>query len=101
MAAHPKARQTRGFHESIPLKIFIAASSIAAALLGAGSAAAQNYPTRPIVVVVPFTAGGPTDALMRVPGERMRTTLGEPLRVENVTGAAGTMMLDNAAANPP
>ncbi len=72
-------------------KTFIAAFSIAAALLGAGGAAAQNYPTRPIVVVVPFTAGGPTDALMRVLGERMRTTLGEPLLVENVTGAAGTI----------
>ncbi len=72
-------------------KTFIAAFSIAAALLGAGGAAAQKYPTRPIVVVVPFTAGGPTDALMRVLGERMRTTLGEPLLVENVTGAAGTI----------
>ncbi len=72
-------------------KTFIAAFSIAAALLGAGGAAAQNYPTRPIVVVAPFAAGGPTDALMRVLGERMRTTLGEPLLVENVTGAAGTI----------
>lgn len=73
------------------MKTFIAVFSIATALLGAGNIAAQNYPTRPIVVVVPFTAGGPTDALMRVLGERMRATLGEPLLVENVTGAAGTI----------
>jgi tripartite-type tricarboxylate transporter receptor subunit TctC len=71
------------------MKSLIAAFSLAALLVGA--AAAQNYPTRPIVVVVPFTAGGPTDALMRVLGERMRTTLGESLLVENVTGAAGTI----------
>jgi tripartite-type tricarboxylate transporter receptor subunit TctC len=71
------------------MKSLIAAFSLAA--LFAGAAAAQNYPTRPIVVVVPFTAGGPTDALMRVLGERMRTTLGESLLVENVTGAAGTI----------
>jgi tripartite-type tricarboxylate transporter receptor subunit TctC len=71
------------------MKSLIAAFSLAALL--AGAAAAQNYPTRPIVVVVPFTAGGPTDALMRVLGERMRTTLGESLLVENVTGAAGTI----------
>ena len=73
------------------MKTFITVFSIATALLGAGNIAAQNYPTRPIVVVVPFTAGGPTDALMRVLGERMRATLGEPLLVENVTGAAGTI----------
>jgi tripartite-type tricarboxylate transporter receptor subunit TctC len=71
------------------MKSLIAAFSLAALL--AGATAAQNYPTRPIVVVVPFTAGGPTDALMRVLGERMRTTLGESLLVENVTGAAGTI----------
>jgi len=71
------------------MKSLIAAFSLAALL--AGTASAQNYPTRPIVVVVPFTAGGPTDALMRVLGERMRTTLGESLLVENVTGAAGTI----------
>ena len=73
------------------MKTLIAACGIAATLLGTGTAVAQNYPTRPIVVVVPFTAGGPTDALMRVLGERMRTSLGEPLLVENVTGAAGTI----------
>ncbi len=73
------------------MKILVITFISATAALGAGNIAAQNYPTRPIVVVVPFTAGGPTDALMRVLGERMRATLGEPLLVENVTGAAGTI----------
>jgi tripartite-type tricarboxylate transporter receptor subunit TctC len=52
---------------------------------------AQAYPSRPITVVVPFSAGGPTDALVRTLGERMRQSLGQPLIVENVTGAAGTI----------
>ena len=69
----------------------LAALLFAAGLCAAGSAAGQSYPTRPIVVVVPFTAGGPTDALMRVLGERMRASLDQPLLVENVTGAAGTI----------
>ena len=73
------------------MKSLAAMSMIAATLMGSGSTAAQSYPSRPIVVVVPFTAGGPTDALIRVLGERMRATLGEPLLVENVTGAAGTI----------
>ena len=73
------------------MKALVAAALIATALLVHLNAAAQNYPSRPIVVVVPFTAGGPTDALIRVLGERMRATLGEPLLVENVTGAAGTI----------
>ena len=73
------------------MKTLAAAALGAAALLAGGNAAAQSYPSRPIVVVVPFTAGGPTDALIRVLGERMRATLGEPLLVENVTGAAGTI----------
>jgi tripartite-type tricarboxylate transporter receptor subunit TctC len=73
------------------MKTLAAAALGAAALFGGGNAGAQSYPSRPIVVVVPFTAGGPTDALIRVLGERMRATLGEPLLVENVTGAAGTI----------
>lgn len=67
------------------------AVAIAALALVAAPVAAQNYPNKPIVVVVPFTPGGPTDALMRVLGERMRQSLGESLLVENVTGAAGTI----------
>jgi len=60
-----------------------------------------GYPNRPITVVVPFPAGGPTDAIMRNLGERMRQTLGQPLVVEYVTGAAGTVGTGRVArANP-
>ena len=52
---------------------------------------AETYPSRPITIVVPFPAGGPTDALGRVLADRMRRALNEPVIVENVTGAAGTI----------
>lgn len=77
------------------------AAMIACTLHGAGNAVAQDYPTRPIVIVVPFSAGGPTDALMRVLGERMRMTLDQPLLVENVTGAAGTIGVTKVARATP
>ena len=83
------------------MKRLLAVAIFAAALHATGSAIAQSYPTRPIVVVVPFTAGGPTDALMRVLGERMRASLGQPLLVENVTGAAGTIGVAKVARATP
>src|SRR5918997_5255014 len=58
--------------------------------LGASLAAAQDYPTRPITVIVPFAAGGPTDTITRIVGEHMSRTLGQQLVVENVVGAGGT-----------
>jgi tripartite-type tricarboxylate transporter receptor subunit TctC len=65
---------------------------IAAALLGAvvSPAAAQTYPTKPITMIVPFAAGGPTDIIARVVGENMSRTLGQQIVVENVAGAGGT-----------
>jgi len=74
---------------------------LAATLHVTGSAIAQAYPIRPIVIVVPFSAGGPTDALMRVLGERMRASLEQPLLVENVTGAAGTIGVAKVARATP
>ncbi len=68
---------------------------------GIGAAAAQTYPTRPITLVVPFGAGGPTDALARILGERMRVSLGQQLVVENVTGAAGTIGIGRVARASP
>jgi len=83
------------------MKHLLAAALVATTLHGTGSAIAQGYPTRPIVVVVPFSAGGPTDALMRVLGERMRASLDQPLLVENVTGAAGTIGVAKVARATP
>ncbi len=77
--------------------------SVGIALLVAGlmGAQAQDYPNRPINVVVPFPAGGPTDAIMRNLGERMRVSLGQPLVVEYVTGASGAVGTGRVARAAP
>jgi len=63
---------------------------IALAMFG-GNARADTFPSHPITLVVPFSAGGPTDAMARILAEHMRTTLGQNLVIENVTGAAGSL----------
>src|SRR6195256_802301 len=65
------------------------------------SATAQSYPSRPITVVLPFAAGGPTDTLARILAERMRATLGQPVIVENVAGAAGTISIGRVVRAAP
>src|SRR5215475_4872610 len=52
---------------------------------------AQSYPTRPITIVVPFPPGGATDVIARNVAGRMRAALGQPVIIENVTGAGGTI----------
>jgi putative tricarboxylic transport membrane protein len=64
--------------------------AIAVATIAAGGAAAQTYPTRPITMIVPFSAGGPTDVSARIVGEHMSRTLGQQIIIENVVGAGGT-----------
>ncbi|MCD6075979.1 MAG: hypothetical protein K0Q70_2862 [Rhodospirillales bacterium] len=73
----------------------------AAVALTAGAAQAQNYPTRPITVIVPFAAGGPTDVIARIVGEHMGKVLGQQLIVENVAGAGGTTGITKAFQAQP
>jgi tripartite-type tricarboxylate transporter receptor subunit TctC len=80
-------------------KLLIAIALAATSSLGV--AHGQSYPTRPITVVVPYPAGGPTDAIMRNLGERMRESLGQPLVVEYVTGAGGTVGTARVARAAP
>jgi tripartite-type tricarboxylate transporter receptor subunit TctC len=54
-------------------------------------ASAQTYPSRPVTMVVPFPAAGPADVLARILAERMREALGQPVVIENIAGAAGTL----------
>jgi tripartite-type tricarboxylate transporter receptor subunit TctC len=60
-------------------------------LMSAASAAAENFPSHPITLIVPFSAGGPSDAMARILAERMRIRLGESVLIENVTGAGGSL----------
>src|SRR5438034_196142 len=64
-------------------------------------AAAQAYPARPITLIVPYAAGGPTDTVGRVVTERMRAELGQPIVAENVGGAAGSIGLGRVARAAP
>lgn len=70
-------------------------------VLLAGSAFGQAYPARPITMIVPFAAGGPTDLLARIMGERMAKELGQQIIIENVTGAAGTIAMAKLARSAP
>src|SRR4051794_12225224 len=70
------------------------------ALLLAGSALAQSYPTKPIKLVIPFPAGGATDVLGRALGQKMSVALGQPVIVENRPGAAGAIGSDAVAKAP-
>jgi len=67
------------------------AALIATLAFATTASAAEKFPTRPITVVVPFAAGGPSDAMMRILGERMKVALGETILIENTTGAGGSI----------
>jgi tripartite-type tricarboxylate transporter receptor subunit TctC len=76
----------------IPLLVLSAVSSIAAA---------QAYPSRPVTIIVPFAAGGPTDIIARISGEYFSKTLGQQFVVENVAGAGGTTGITRGAQAKP
>lgn len=61
------------------------------AMLAAGPAAAQEWPARPIKLIVPFPPGGPTDTASRVVGQKLAERLKQPVVVENRAGASGTI----------
>lgn len=78
------------------------ASLTFAAILGqCGGLAAEVYPSRPVTLVVPFPAGGPTDTIARIVSERLSMTLAQTVLVENVTGAAGTIGTGRVARAAP
>ena len=60
-----------------------------------------EYPTRSITLVVPFAAGGPTDAVARIVADHMAKTLGQPIVIENDAGAGGTTATRRAAQAAP
>ena len=80
-------------------KLFAAA--ILVVLAGVTGAQAQTYPSRPITLVVPFPPGGSTDAAARIMAERMRSSLGQPVVIENIGGAGGSIAVGRVARAEP
>ena len=78
-----------------------ALAAMAALALPLGGAQAQDYPNRPVTMVVPFAAGGPTDTVARLIAESMSRTLGQQVVVENVGGAGGTRGAGQVAKAAP
>jgi len=85
-----------------PLKTASLVAALAGTvLLGATATQAQTYPTRPITMIVPFAAGGPTDALARSIAERVAREIGQPIVIDNAPGAGGTVGAAKAARATP
>ena len=83
------------------LRLPAALLAAALAVVISHRAPGQSFPSRPITIVVPFAAGGPIDTLARVMAERMRAPLGQPVIIENVTGAAGSIGAGRVARAAP
>jgi tripartite-type tricarboxylate transporter receptor subunit TctC len=82
------------------MKQVLGAAALVATFIGVTAASAQNFPTRPVTIVVPFAAGGPADAMARVIGDRMGRALGQQVIVENVAGAGGSVGVGRVVRAP-
>jgi tripartite-type tricarboxylate transporter receptor subunit TctC len=92
--------KSRAHNETSPPKAISASGSGCCLPAFSRAASAQAYPTRPITVIVPFAAGGPADTVARIVSERMRTTLRQPMIIENMTGATGSVGVGRAVRAP-
>jgi tripartite-type tricarboxylate transporter receptor subunit TctC len=80
----------------------VSVSCLSAALLSAAlGQPAPPYPTRPVTLIVPYGAGGPLDTLTRIVSERMRVALGQPIVIDNITGASGVIGVGRAIRADP
>jgi tripartite-type tricarboxylate transporter receptor subunit TctC len=83
------------------MRRWLAAAIAAFVGLGLGGfAAAEDYPARPVTMIVPFPAGGATDTVARFLGQKMQAVLGQPIVIENVGGAAGSIGVTRAVRSP-
>src|SRR5438876_12461411 len=78
-------------------RFLLLAAAAAALSVASQVASAEIYPSRPVSVIVPVPAGGQMDSIARIVTERMRRRLGQPMIVENVTGASGTIGVGRVA----
>jgi tripartite-type tricarboxylate transporter receptor subunit TctC len=76
-------------------------AALLVAVCATATAQAQNFPSRPLTLVVPFPPGGSTDAAARIMAERMRAALGQPVVIENVGGAGGSIGVGRVARAEP
>jgi tripartite-type tricarboxylate transporter receptor subunit TctC len=83
------------------MKRFLIAAAAALLTFGAAAQTAGSYPNHPIRIVVPFTAGSATDIMARIVGEKISTSLGQPVIVENKAGAGGTLGAAQVAKSEP
>ena len=75
--------------------------ALAFTAFAAAAAQAQTYPSRPVTLIVPYPAGGPSDTLARVLAEAMRSALGQTVIIENVSGAGGSIGTGRVARSAP
>jgi tripartite-type tricarboxylate transporter receptor subunit TctC len=80
---------------------FLFAALLASTVAGVGGAAAQTFPSRPVTIIAPFPAGGPSDTIGRILSEPMRLSLGQPVVIENVAGAGGNLGTGRVARAAP
>jgi len=79
----------------------LVAGGVALPALARSAFAQTDYPSKPIVIVVPYAAGGPTDTIARIMADRMRASLGQTVIVEGTTGAGGTLAVARVARSAP
>src|SRR5258708_23664664 len=84
-----------------PGKMLVATLAGAIAFANIGNAIAEVYPSRPITMVVPFPPGGTLDVIGRIVGERIQVALGQPVILDNVGGAAGSIGVGRAVRAAP
>lgn len=82
-------------------RILLTATVVISCSLSAAPAISQTYPSRPITIIVPFAAGGPTDTIGRVIAQRLQASLAQTVTVENVTGAGGSVGVGRAVRSAP
>src|SRR6266516_4322562 len=83
------------------MRPFLTTAVAALLALGASAAPAQPYPSRPVKIVVPATPGGAIDLIARTLGEKLTSSLGQPVIVENKPGASNNLGTDYVAKSPP
>jgi tripartite-type tricarboxylate transporter receptor subunit TctC len=96
MQRYPKGAMMRNF-----TKRLAACAALAAVIASGGVASAADYPDRPVKMIAPFTAGGPTDLVARLLADKLSQSLGRQFYVENRTGAGGNVGMTQAARSAP